>query len=375
MRSIVAGMLVLLFPLGPADDTPRGRYEALTKEYDSARGAAGNRVLPQVLAPRFFALAEDHRGEPVALDALTWIASKCIFGPESAKALEILARDHSRSQDLKAYCGECSRYGEPFLSYENLLRAVLNDNPHREVRAAACVALASYLKMAKEKTESYRVRTALHVGLPLRPESQENFEQIKKRGLDKVAMESEALFERAIEQYADVRLEDNFPPEVPKFAKEQLLELRTLCIGRTPPEIAGKDIWGRSILLSDHRGKVVVLDFGSHRSCGVCRQMYPGLRTLAGRFESKPFALLGISVDDDLAELKRLVEKGEVTWPIWCDGENLEGPIASRWVIRSMPTFYVLDRRGVIRNKGFLQVDEIWATVDMLLKEIGEASP
>ena len=80
--------------------------------------------------------------------------------------------------------------------------------------------------------------------------------------------------------------------------------------------------------------------------------------------------MLGISVDDDVAELKRLAEKREITWPIWYDGENEEGPIASRWVIRGMPTFYVLDDRGVIRNKGSLQVDEIGATVDMLLKEM-----
>ncbi len=375
MRQIMAGMLALVFTLGAADDSPRGRYEALTREYDSARGAVGSRVMPQDFAPRFFALAEAHRGEPVALDALTWIASKCLFGPESTKALEILARDHSRSQGIKAYCGECARYGEPFLPYENLLRAVLNDNPQRDAQAAACVALASYLKMAKEKTESHLVRTALHAGRPFRPESLENFEQIKKRGLDKVAAESEALFERAIALYAEVRLEENFPPEVARFAREQLLELRTLSIGQTAPEIAGKDIRGKSMRLSDQRGKVVVLDFGSHRSCAVCRQMYPGLRMLAGRIEGKRCALLGISVDDDVAELKQLADKGEVTWPIWYDGENEEGPIASRWVIRSMPTFYVLDQKGVIRNKGFLQVDEIDATVNMLLNEMGEAVP
>ncbi len=80
-------------------------------------------------------------------------------------------------------------------------------------------------------------------------------------------------------------------------------------------------------------------------------------------------------MDDDVAELKQLAEKGEITWQIWFDGQNEEGPIASRWVIRSMPTFYILDHKGVIRNKGFLQLDEIIATVDMLLQEMAEARP
>ena len=87
--------------------------------------------------------------------------------------------------------------------------------------------------------------------------------------------------------------------------------------------------------------------------------------------KEKPFALIGISVDDDINDLKALAEKGENNWPIWWDGVNLEGPIASQWIIRSMPTFVVLDPKGVIRNKGFIQANELEATVDMLLKEMG----
>jgi len=40
-----------------------------------------------------------------------------------------------------------------------------------------------------------------------------------------------------------------------------------------------------------------------------------------------------------------------------------------------MPTVYVLDRTGVIRNKGFLQLDEISGTVGMLLKEMAAEKP
>jgi len=151
--------------------------------------------------------------------------------------------------------------------------------------------------------------------------------------------------------------------------------LRNLCIGRKAPDIVGKDIRGKTTRLADFRGKVVVLDFGSHRSCGVCRQMYPYLRSMVENYQKKPFALLGISVEDDVKELVSLANKGETTWPIWWDGENLEGPLAARWAIRAMPTFYVLDPKGVIRNKGFIQAGEIESTVDMLLKEVDEPRP
>jgi hypothetical protein len=103
--------------------------------------------------------------------------------------------------------------------------------------------------------------------------------------------------------------------------------------------------------------------------------MYPYLRDFVRDYQGEPVALLGISVDDDVKELVSLAEKGETAWPIWWDGENLEGPLAARWVIRSMPTFYVLDHRGVIRNKGFLQPDQVRNTVDKLLSEMSAAKP
>jgi peroxiredoxin len=371
MLSLWMGIFAVVAAPGMPADSPRAQYEALAQEFDTAYQAAIKaslqRPLPHELAPRFFALAEKFPDDPAAIDALTWIASKCLFGPESAKSLDILARDYSQSERLKAYCSEDSRYGEPFWPYEQLLRAILKNNRHREVRARACVALAVYLKMAKEKTESHLLRDSLL--LPRPPESLANFDRVKKRGLDKVAAESAQLFEEVIDRYADVQLENSFPQNAAEFAKGQLFELRNLVIGAKAPEIEGRDLDGKVMKLSDYRGKVVVLDFGSHRSCGVCRQMYPHLRQFVAEYQGKPVALLGISVEDNLGELRTIAEKGETTWPIWWDGENMEGPIASQWVIRSMPTFYVLNPKGIIRNKGFLQADQIRGSVDAILKE------
>jgi peroxiredoxin len=385
MRSAAIGLVVVI-ALRPSGETPRNQYEALVREFDAAfkssieaysRAATEDdrmraslmRPQPHDFAPRFFVLAETHAQDPVALDALFWIASKCIFGPQAERALAMIARDHGRSERLKDFCGECSRYGEPFPAYENMLRAIRKDNPHPEVKGAATLALADYLKTAKEKTESRQVQIALGGGLPLTGDQMKNMQTMIERGLAAVADESAALFQEVIDHYADLRIESNDPQNAGDLAKGELFVLRNLGIGKKAPEIEGNDIRGREMRLSDYRGKVVVLDFGSHRSCGVCRQMYPSLRSMVEKYKDKPVALLGVSVDDDVKELVALAEKGETTWPIWWDGENLKGPLAARWVIRSMPTFYVLDTKGVVRNKGFLQPGEIEATVDMLVKE------
>jgi peroxiredoxin len=209
----------------------------------------------------------------------------------------------------------------------------------------------------------------------LSSEQLKNLEKLKTRDLDAVAVESATLFQKVIDEFPELRIETNYPQNAAELAKGELYVLRNLCIGQQAPEITGKDIYGKEMKLSDYRGKVIVLDFGSHRSCGVCRLMYPNLRLMVDKFKGKPFALLGISVDDDVKDLVALAEKGENSWPIWWDGENAEGPLASQWAIRSMPMFFVLDQKGVIRNKGFLQPSEIEATVEMLLKGEIAAKP
>ena len=400
MRSVAMSLLALAATCGPAEESPRVQYDTLVGEFETAfkssieayskaatddgrMKASLMRPRPDDFAPRFFALAEKNRDDPVALDALIWIASKCVFGPQAEKALEMIARDHGRSKRLKDFCGQCGRYGEPFPAYEKMLRTVRDTNPYREVQGAATLALADHLKTAKETSESRQVMIALGPGIPLggghtmplSSDQAKNLQAMKARGLDAVAEEAAALFQEVIDRFADLRIEGNGPQTAGELAKGELVVLRDLSIGKTAPVIEGKDIRGKAMRLGDHRGKVVVLDFGSHRSCGVCRQYYPHLRSMVEKYRDKPFALLGISVEDDVKELVALAEKGETTWPIWWDGENMEGPLAARWAIRGMPTFYVLDHKGVIRNKGFLQPGEIEATVDMLLKERPAARP
>ena len=90
----------------PSDVSPQAQYGALVNEYDTAYKAAIEaltkakndeerakaslrRPQPHELAPRFFALAEKNiPGDPAAIDALTWIASNCLFGPNSERAAE-----------------------------------------------------------------------------------------------------------------------------------------------------------------------------------------------------------------------------------------------------------------------------------------------
>jgi hypothetical protein len=95
--------------------------------------------------------------------------------------------------------------------------------------------------------------------------------------------------------------------------------------------------------------------------------MVPHERSLVKRLESKPFALLGIDVDDERKTCQDTEESKKMTWRSWFDGRG--GPISKQWNVHSLPTIYVLDAKGVIRYKG-VRDEAMDRAVDTLIKEM-----
>lgn len=103
--------------------------------------------------------------------------------------------------------------------------------------------------------------------------------------------------------------------------------------------------------------------------------MYPHERSLVKRLENEPFALIGVNSDTDREELKKVMEKEEITWRSFWDGGSTNGPIATRWNVRGWPTIYVLDAEGRVRFRD-VREERLDQAVDELLREMkkqGEA--
>jgi hypothetical protein len=95
--------------------------------------------------------------------------------------------------------------------------------------------------------------------------------------------------------------------------------------------------------------------------------MYPHERSLVKRLANEPFALIGVNSDSKERALSAL-KRENITWRSYWDGGNTKGPIATRWNVRSWPTIYVLDQKGVIRYKG-VRGKAMDDAVDTLLAE------
>jgi Thioredoxin-like len=80
--------------------------------------------------------------------------------------------------------------------------------------------------------------------------------------------------------------------------------------------------------------------------------MYPHERSLVKKLADKPFAIIGVNSDTDLKELKDTLDKEQITWRSFWNGEKgTGGPISDAWNVSGWPTLYVIDHKGVIRHK------------------------
>jgi hypothetical protein len=57
--------------------------------------------------------------------------------------------------------------------------------------------------------------------------------------------------------------------------------------------------------------------------------------------------MLGVCSGDDQPKLKLNVQKFDMTWSSWADGQD--GPICAKWQIRRFPSKFLIDGTGAIR--------------------------
>jgi hypothetical protein len=288
MTCRVEATLVLLLALpvlARGDDpkekpaTPAEEYQALVKEAQKAeqeffkamkeapeedRARVRKEKAPN-FGPRFLALAEKYSSDPVAVDALVWVVNDRFshaVGRDSllAKALDLLLREHVRSDKLAAVCDGLTFGARPRIT-ESFLLAVVEKSPRKEVQAAACLALAHRLRsqadlaealkkepeMAKRFTESY---------------GKEYLEALQKLDVKKQHADSDKYYRLFAEQHSGAASPERLSRlcRLLGFATDKVSEevLRSLLEKDTRPEVLGpatlslaKVLQGRAAALTE----------------------------------------------------------------------------------------------------------------------------
>lgn len=131
-------------------------------------------------------------------------------------------------------------------------------------------------------------------------------------------------------------------------------------VGEAAPAFSLKDMKGNTVTLDSLKGKVVFLDFWG-TWCSPCKEEFPELDALYGKYGKDGFEVVGISVDNSESNVAEFLKKRPVFFTILT---NTSGDVSEAYGLPGMPTGYIIGRDGVIRHrhvgfsKAFLPVYE-----------------
>lgn len=122
------------------------------------------------------------------------------------------------------------------------------------------------------------------------------------------------------------------------------------------PNFTLKSLAGKNIKLSELTGNVVLVNFWASW-CGPCRKEMPLLNAIHNKYEPLGFTVLGINVEEQVADAKSFLAERPVDFPILLDGKNR---ISKLYNVIAMPTTIIIDRDGKIRfiHQGYRSGDE-----------------
>ncbi len=267
------------------------------------------------MLPRFLELAKKHPESPYAFDALFFVIRR--GGPQTGnvygkpwqlkeEALDLVGKSHVNDPRLFIVLEQLGG-ALPSHKTETFLKRVMDDGPDKNAQAAAAYNLARYygtFAHAHQRLQQINLKEHLL-----------NFERywkivitpylVKRFPLDEEhnSAEIDRLLRLVADKYADVPASDwklSGPGKIfveitpfpkPKtygdLARAMSFELNNIVPGKPAPEIEGTDADGKPFLLSDYKGKVVLLTFSANW-CGNCVELHPMERKLSRKISRPP---------------------------------------------------------------------------------------
>jgi thiol-disulfide isomerase/thioredoxin len=127
--------------------------------------------------------------------------------------------------------------------------------------------------------------------------------------------------------------------------------LEKLPPGAEAPSIALKSPEGKTISLSDFRGKVVLIDFWASW-CNPCRRANPDLKRLYEKYRSQDFEIFGVSLDDKADAWTEAISKDNLPWKHGSELKGWESRCVTDYVLDAIPYSVLVDKDGKIIAKG-----------------------
>src|SRR5690625_4702611 len=120
-------------------------------------------------------------------------------------------------------------------------------------------------------------------------------------------------------------------------------------IGNMAPDFQLTTLEGEEVSLSDFRGKRVMINFWA-TWCGPCRVEMPDMEDFYLKNDVIILAINLTETEPSVQQVQDFVDEFYLSFPILLD-ETIT--VATEYEIRPIPTSFLVDSNGIIRNKAF----------------------
>lgn len=141
------------------------------------------------------------------------------------------------------------------------------------------------------------------------------------------------------------------PPAPPSSYKSRV-PAALLTNGTLAPDFTAQDKDGKSVHLSDYKGKTVVLDFWA-TWCGICVAEMPQMKTLGDKYADKNVVVLAVNVQDVPSAFQTWTSKNPGYAPVIFAIDPGQIHIAALYHVSGLPTQYIIGKDGKITSSIF----------------------
>jgi peroxiredoxin len=114
------------------------------------------------------------------------------------------------------------------------------------------------------------------------------------------------------------------------------------------PEFELKDADGKTVRLSDYKGKVVLLDFWA-TWCGPCKIEIPWFIDFERKYKDQGFSVVGVSMDEEgWTVIKPFVSELAINYRILQGNDSTADLYGG---VNALPTTFLIDREGKVAWK------------------------